>query len=64
MNVLFVVIGSIIFLLIGYNTYGKFLAKKVFKLDDTKITPAIELNDGQDYVPAKKACYLVNIFLQ
>lgn len=58
MNVLFIVLGSTIFLLIGYNTYGNFLAKKVFKLDDTKVTPAVELNDGQDYVPAKKSMLL------
>jgi len=58
MNVLFVVIGSCIVLLIAYKTYGTFLSKKVFRLDDTKKTPAIEYNDGVDYVPAKKGMLL------
>ncbi len=54
MNVLYIVLGSALIFLIAYNTYGKFLSKKVFKLDDKNITPSIEVNDGQDYVPAKK----------
>ena len=52
MNILFIVIGSAVILLIGYLTYGKFLAEKVFKLDDSKMTPAVEMEDGVDYVPA------------
>ncbi|MCX7709800.1 MAG: carbon starvation protein A [Clostridia bacterium] len=58
MNVLFIVLGSAIILLIAYFTYGKFLSKKAFQLDDTQKTPAVELNDGQDYVPAKKGMLL------
>jgi carbon starvation protein len=54
MNVLFVVIGAGVFLFIAYFTYGNFLSKKVFQLDDTKVTPSVEVNDGLDYVPAKK----------
>jgi len=58
MNVLFIVLGAGILLLIAYFTYGRFLSKKVFQLDDTKITPSEEINDGQDYVPAKKGMLL------
>ncbi|EGO65170.1 carbon starvation protein A [Acetonema longum] len=54
MNVLYVVLGVAIILFIAYQTYGNFLAKKVFKLDDAVKTPAMEVNDGQDFVPAKK----------
>lgn len=54
MNVLYIVIGAGVILLIAYFSYGKFLSKKVFRLDDTNITPAVEINDGLDYVPAKK----------
>lgn len=54
MNILFVVLGVGIIFLIAYFTYGKFLANKVFELDDSKTTPAVEINDGLDYVPAKK----------
>ena len=54
MNVLFIVLGAAAFLVAGYLTYGKFLAQKVFQLDDNVKTPAVTINDGLDYVPAKK----------
>lgn len=37
-----------------YRFYARFLGKKIFKLDDTRSTPAITLEDGIDYVPTKK----------
>jgi carbon starvation protein len=54
MNILFVVAGCAAIFIVAYLTYGKFLAKKVFALDDSRKTPAVEMNDGLDYVPAKK----------
>ncbi|HWR10760.1 MAG TPA: carbon starvation CstA family protein [Rectinemataceae bacterium] len=54
MNVLFIVLGAGVIFVIAYLTYGKFLAKKVFQLDDKNKTPAVEINDGNDFVPAKK----------
>jgi len=58
MNVLFIILGCGAIYLLAYFTYGRFLAKKVFKLDDEKTTPAVEINDGQDFVPAKKGFLL------
>ncbi len=40
--------------LIAYHTYGRFLAKKIFKLDPAAPVPSKELEDGVDYVPARK----------
>ncbi len=40
--------------LIAYHTYGKYLANKIFKLDPNRKTPAHELRDDIDYMPAKK----------
>jgi carbon starvation protein len=40
--------------LLAYHTYGRFLAKKVFKLVKDAPVPSKELKDGIDYVPAKK----------
>ncbi len=40
--------------LIAYHTYGRFLAKKIFKLRHDAPVPSVELQDGIDYVPAKK----------
>lgn len=55
MNILVIVIGAAVLLLAAYYTYGTFLTKRVFQLDDSKSTPAKELNDGLDFVPAKKS---------
>ncbi|WP_413302992.1 carbon starvation protein CstA [Bacillus sp. 1P10SD] len=54
MNAVSIVIGSICILMIAYRLYGTFMAAKVLKLDDSKPTPAHELNDGKDYVPTNK----------
>ncbi|MBA7606180.1 Pyruvate/proton symporter BtsT [subsurface metagenome] len=40
--------------LIAYHTYGRFLAKKIFKLNKNASVPSVELRDGIDYVPARK----------
>ncbi len=36
----------------AYFTYGSFLSKKVYKLNDKTPTPAHTMQDGVDYVPA------------
>ena len=48
---LVVLVGCAI-LVVGYIFYGGWLAKQ-WGVDDTKVTPAHELEDGMDYVPAK-----------
>lgn len=54
MNAITIVIASMCILAIAYRLYGTFMAVKVLKLDDSKPTPAHELNDGKDYVPTNK----------
>ncbi|MDR3244385.1 MAG: carbon starvation protein A [Elusimicrobiota bacterium] len=51
MNGLLMVSISAVILIIAYIVYGRYLAKK-WGIDDNKKTPAHELNDGVDYVPA------------
>lgn len=58
MSILLIVAGAGAIFLAAYFTYGKFLSKRVFALDDSKKTPAVEMNDGLDYVPAKKGMLL------
>ncbi len=55
MSSIAVVIFSFIGYIVAYNTYGKWLAKKIFKLSDKNITPAHSMKDDFDYVPAKKS---------
>jgi carbon starvation protein len=40
--------------IIAYRTYGRFLGSKLFELSKEAVTPAHEVNDGMDYVPASK----------
>src|SRR5256886_13790798 len=39
---------------VGYRFYSKFLASRVFGLDDRRATPAERFNNGRDFVPTDK----------
>ena len=54
MTTLLIALGSFVFYIVAYNTYGKWLGSKVFKLDADATVPAVELEDGNDYVPTNK----------
>ncbi|WP_462137699.1 carbon starvation CstA family protein [Candidatus Mycalebacterium sp.] len=55
MSAAFVAVLAISLFFLGYRFYSRFLARKVFALSDSELTPAHELGDGVDYVPAPKA---------
>ena len=40
--------------IIMYQLYGKFIGAKIFALSGSAKTPAVEMEDGVDYVPTKK----------
>ena len=40
---------------LGYKIYSRFLAEKLFKLDEQAITPSHSMRDDVDYVPTKPA---------
>jgi len=40
--------------LIGYHLYARWIGARVFQLDGDAVTPAYELQDNYDYVPARK----------
>jgi carbon starvation protein len=40
--------------LVAYHTYGKFLARKIFKLNPEAVCPSTALRDDYDFVPTKK----------
>jgi carbon starvation protein len=54
MNTLIIAGILIVWLILGYKIYGSFIEKRVIQADKTRVTPAIEFNDGIDYSPAKK----------
>jgi carbon starvation protein len=39
---------------VGYRFYSKFIAERIFKLNDKRVTPAVRFNDGHDFVPTNK----------
>src|SRR5436853_5714232 len=54
MSALPIMILTLCALAIGYRFYSAFLAAKVAALDDSRVTPAHRLNDGQNYHPTNK----------
>ncbi|MBE5843744.1 MAG: carbon starvation protein A [Butyrivibrio sp.] len=52
MNAAVLLIGSALILVAGYVLYGGWLSKQ-WGIDPSRKTPAHELQDGMDYVPAK-----------
>jgi carbon starvation protein len=54
MSALFIMILAFAGYIIMYKWYGRFIGAKIFKLSGTAVTPAVELEDGIDYVPTKK----------
>lgn len=56
-----IVLGVAALFFAAYRTYGRFLTSHIGLRDD-RSTPAAELNDGVDYVPAKKGFLLSQHF--
>ena len=54
MNSLILAIGAGILYLIAYHTYGKFLGRKIFKLNPEAVCPSKEFQDNVDFVPTQK----------
>lgn len=52
MGALLLIILAIVIFVVAYLTYGRYLAK-TWGIDPGRKTPAYELEDGVDYVPAK-----------
>ena len=44
--------------ILAYKIYGKFLGQKIFNLSEKAKTPAVEMEDGTDYVPTRKGIIL------
>ena len=54
MNASTITIVSFLLLLIAYRFYGGFLRKRIFQINDNKKSPAVEKNDGVEYVPTNR----------
>ena len=54
MDSILVAVLSFFGFILAYNTYGRYLARKVFGLDPDAPVPSKELEDGVDFVPTKR----------
>jgi carbon starvation protein len=54
MNALPFIIVALCMMAISYRYYSAFIAAKVVTLNETRVTPAHELSDGQNYHPTNK----------
>ena len=61
MNAVVILCIGIAILFVGYVTYGKWLADQ-WGIDEKRVTPSHELEDGVDYVPAKAPVLLGHHF--
>ena len=53
-NALWIVIAAVSTYLIAYRYHSLYLATRVARLDSNRLTPAVRLNDGLDYVPTNR----------
>lgn len=61
MNGFVILLVSLVLFVVAYATYGAWLCKK-WGVDPTRKTPAVEKNDGGDYVPTSTAVVLGHHF--
>lgn len=54
MSAIFLVVIGLGGMALGYIFYSRFIANKIYQLDDTRPTPAHEFEDGIDFVPTNK----------
>ncbi len=54
MVTLLIAVGAFVGYIVAYNTYGRWLSKKIFQLDANAPVPSVQLNDDRDYVPTSK----------
>lgn len=62
MNSIVLALIAFVGYIIAYNTYGKWLGKKLFGLKDDNPVPAKSFKDDVDYVPTKKHILLGHHF--
>ncbi|MDR2439989.1 MAG: carbon starvation protein A [Planctomycetaceae bacterium] len=54
MSTLLIAFLSFFGFIVAYNTYGKFLANKIFQINWDEVTPSVELRDNIDFVPTNR----------
>ncbi|MCA9299300.1 MAG: carbon starvation protein A, partial [Phycisphaerales bacterium] len=53
METVLIALGSVVLYVVAYRTYGRYLARRVFRLDPSRVAPSVEFEDGVDFVPSR-----------
>lgn len=53
-SALWLVTAALALYAVGYRFYCRFLATKVYQLDDQRLTPAVTQEDGRDFLPTNR----------
>ena len=53
MSTFLVAVAAFLGFIVAYHTYGRWLARKIFELNDQALVPSKELQDDVDFVPSK-----------
>lgn len=54
MDTFLIAIGSLVLYVVAYHTYGRWLARRLFRLNPDAEVPSTQLADGHDYVATRK----------
>ncbi len=54
MSAVLILLGVLSIYVLLYFTYGRWVARSIVKVDDNRPTPAVEFEDGKDFVPTNK----------
>ncbi len=54
MDTLLLLILPMVGYVLMYRLYGKYISKRIFKINSEAVVPSKELEDGVDYIPTKK----------
>lgn len=55
MTTLLIALAAGVLYLVAYHTYGRWLSRKIFRLDPNADVPSVQLRDDHDYVPTPKS---------
>ena len=49
-----IALGAFVLYLAAYHTYGRYLARRIFRVEPERTPPSVEFEDGVDYVPSRR----------
>ena len=53
-NAAWLILAAVCSYLVAFRFYSRFIARRVLELDDSRVTPAIRLSNGRDFVPTPR----------